>query len=544
MSAAGSREEMLEALQRAKQAMARRVPAAPQQEEAPAAGRALQLRGAEASPPPPRPRPQVHSEARENRGHFFDTWCRKIEMFVADPTKTMLELPKELAANDRRELHSLAERYNLSHQSRGTGATRQLVLKKDALHYRMPDIRPDDIEAIKQKAGSKESKFHLRRVVQDADVAVGSIGAFADEATENMVRRLDRATDEYRKAVEVGYSQEELLALEAGESVEDILRRGDERGLLQAAIAAQPGDMGGSVPPVSTPAGGEAAPGASLDGRKNKFYDEVCLRCGARARVDYDVQKWECNGYCAQCAAQTIWKLVELESVTEELVYASTPAGRKRGHHEAETETSPARQEPEEIDKDNDEDDTITVEDVVDMASMNDFCAADVNWIRRFARHHQPQGSGNILSRHIVFCIEFGDLYSMRIFRDFLTPGHTEGAERERKRPRGEPNTGAQKDAGQTGWFLRLCEVKDTGVPLSTLLEEVSSCIPERYDRLAVAFPNMSVYGAVATCVCLVQSDAVQEGALESLQRKYGKNCVRFARELRIVLANDDEGSA
>ncbi|RNF05998.1 hypothetical protein TraAM80_04244 [Trypanosoma rangeli] len=541
MSAAGSREEMLEALRKAKQAMARRVPAGPRQEETPAAGGTLQLQDAEA--PLMRPRPQVHSEAKDNRSHFFDTWCRKIEMFVADPTKTILELPKDLAPNDRRELHSLAEKYNLSHQSRGTGATRRLVLKKDALHYRMPDTRPEDIEAIKQNAGSKQSKFHLRRAVQDADVAVGSIGAFADEATENMVRRLDRATDEYRKAVEVGYSQEELLALEAGKSVEDILRSGDVMEPLHASAVAQLSGFGGFVPPASTPAGDEATPAAPLDGRKNKLYDEICLRCGVRARVDYDVQKWECNGYCAQCATETIWKLVELEGATEELVYASAVVDRKRSHAEPGMGASPVRQEPEEIDKDNDEDDTITVEDVVDMASMNDFCAADINWIRRFARHHQSRGSGSVLSRHIVFCIEFEDLFSMRIFRDFLTSGHTEPAVRERKRPKVEPNADAQEGTSQGGWFLRLCEVKESGVPLSTLLEELSSCIPERYDHLAVAFPNMSVYGAVTTCVCHIQSDAVQESTLEPLERKYGKNCVRFARELSAVLANDG-GSA
>ncbi|PWU98286.1 putative R3H domain containing protein [Trypanosoma cruzi] len=540
MSAAGSREEMLEALQKAKQAMARRVPVVTLQ-ETPSEGGELQLQDAETQPSFSRPRPHVPSEAKTNRSHFFDTWCRKIEMFVADPTKTVLELPNDLAANDRRELHSLAEKYNLSHQSRGSGATRQLVLKKDALHYRMPDARPDNIETIKQNAGSKQSKFHLRRFLQDPDAAVGSIGAFADEATANMVRRLDRATDEYRRAVELGYSQEELLAIEAGESVEEILRRGgDGRLLLPSAVEQASGDVG-SVPSVATHGGNEALHGVPPDNRKGKIYEEVCLRCGTRAHVDYDVQKWECNGYCAQCATQTIWKLVELDGVKEELVHPSFKRDRKRNFQEMEMEAAPAMREPEEIDKDNDEDDTITVEDVVDMASMNDFCAADVNWIRSFATHHQPRGSGNILSAHIVFCIEFEDLFSMRIFRDFLSLEDKKHAMKERKRTREESNAADQKDKGHCGWFLRLCEVKETGVPLSTLLEEISLCIPERYDCLAVAFPNMSVYGAVASCVCLIQSNKVEESSLEILQRKYGKRSIQFARDLCAVLLNGGE---
>ncbi|KEG12448.1 hypothetical protein DQ04_01711110 [Trypanosoma grayi] len=545
MSTVGSREEMLEALQKAKQAMARRVHAAAPA-EAPEGTGALQVRQDSATSRP-RP-PPAASEAKDNRSHFFDTWCRKIEMFVADPTKTVLELPKELAPNDRRELHSLAEKYNLSHQSRGTGAVRQLVLKKDSLHYRMPDARPENIEALKQNAGEKQSKFHLRRMRRDPDAAIGSIGAFGDEATANMVRRLDRATDEYRRAVEVGYTHEELLSLEAGETVEEILRRTDATG--PAGVADHEATVNSSnnnnnssdTLPVSINTAGEAAHHIGTGKKGPVAYDEVCLRCGSRARVDYDVQKWECNGYCAQCTMQTIWKLVEVHDAAEELVIPTATADRKRGRQEMEMNAPSPVQEPEEIDKDNGEDDTITVEDVVDMASMNDFSAADINWIRRFARHHQPLESKNILSDHIVFCIEFDDLFSMRIFRAFLTPKEITQEAVEQKRSKDEPKTTTEeREEDHTAWFVLLREVKAAGVPLSTLLEELAACVPEGYDRLAIAFPNMSVYGTEATCVCLIRPGAMREGGLEEMQRKYGRHSVRFAHELGALLRKDGE---
>lgn len=541
MSTTGSREEMLEALQKAKQAMSRRVLAGEQKETSAADVDVPQFNStADDTPAHQRARAQVRSEAKENRSHFFDTWCRKIEMFIADPTKTLLELPKELAPNDRRELHALAEMYNLSHHSRGSGATRQLMLKKDALHYRMPDARPSSVDAIKQSAVSKQSKFHLRRALGDPNAAPGSIGTFVDGATADMVRRLERATDEYRRAVEVGYTQEELLALEAGQTVEEVLRLPgvSEGAAPPAAVTAH---NTGSVSP-QLPAGGADGTAIAL-GKRKVSYDEVCLRCGAQARVDYDVAKWECNGYCARCATQTVWRLVEVDAGAEEAVYAASNANNKRSRYEFESVVQPAEQQPEEIDKNNDEDDTVTVDDLVDMASMNDFCAEDINWIRLFAGHHMSNGE-NVLSKHIVFCIQFEDLFGMRIFRDFLSPRDVNESMDKQKRQRVEEDTANDQQAtARTAWFVRLCEIKEANVLLSTLLEEVGSCIPEGYSRLAVAFPNMSVYGTAATCVCLIRPSSLQESSLESMQKRYGRRGICYGRELSLVLNSDESGA-
>ncbi|EAN80129.1 R3H domain containing protein, putative [Trypanosoma equiperdum] len=551
MAATGSREEMMEALNKARQAMARRVPTPTastvqsSSEHDPSANvGVLQIYDAADTSLCRHARP---SEAKDNRAHFFETWCKKIEVFVADPTKTTLELPPELCANDRRELHNLAEKYNLSHHSRGTGATRHLVLKKDALHYRMPDAAPANIEAIKRDPGTKESKFHLRRVKQNPEAPAGSMGAFGDETTAAMVHRLVRATDEYRRAVNVGYTQDELLAFETGESVEGILRSGGERD-AQPATNADVEDPTGlcASPPRARITGGadyEARAKDSSAGEKSKaVYDEMCLRCQTRSRVDYDIQKWDCNGYCAKCTAQTIWKLVEVENST-----GMRSAQRKHTREEFEKadEALPQEvQQPEEIDKDNDEDDTITVEDVVDMASMNDFSAADVNWIRRFAVHHSSKEVCCSLSTHIVFCIEFNDLLTMRIFRPFLKlQGSTDSSD-EKKRTKNE--CGASSDGSTLtethgAWFVWLREVKPAGVALSTLLDELAGCTPEGYDRLCVAFPNMSVYGTEASCVCLVKPGVLNMEGLQAMRQKYGEQNFRLAQELEVALAGDSK---
>ncbi|KAG8348634.1 R3H domain [Trypanosoma vivax] len=536
MASTGSREEMMDALLKARQAMASRVRAAaevPGQETATSAG-ALQLHDVAKSLG--RPASQM-SEARENRGHFFDTWSQKIKMFIADPTKTVLELPSDLCANDRRELHGLAEAYNLSHHSHGTGASRRLVLKKDSLHYRMPDAAPVDVESLKKSSGEKQSKFHLRRVRQDPGAAAGSLGAFGDEATAEKVSRLVRATDEYRRAVEVGYSQEELLAIEDGCTVERLLCSGPNEWHApqeSGQDVVSPANSAPGAPRLCPPATQKAQTSAA--GKRAASYDEVCLRCGSRARVNYDVQKWECNGYCAKCAMQTIWKLVEVSGDST----TTAGAGHKRDRSDADVGPPIKEPEPEEIDKDNDEDDALTVDDVVDMASMNDFCAADVNWIRRFAEHHQSRGKSDGVSAHLVFCIEFEDLLSMRIFRKFIAAPETTqiAGGSDKVKSENAAATVPSSEPHET-WFVRLCEAKSAGVVLATLLEELSTSIPGGYDRLSIAFPNASVYGTATSCICLVHPGELQTEIFGAMQRKYGTQSVFCARDLRSVLACD-----
>lgn len=74
--------------------------------------------------------------SEKDRAAMLQSWSAKVEEFVNDATLTRMELPNLLSGGDRRELHELAAKYNLSHSSVGSGTQRRLVLSKDALFYR------------------------------------------------------------------------------------------------------------------------------------------------------------------------------------------------------------------------------------------------------------------------------------------------------------------------------------------------------------------------------------------------------------------------
>lgn len=374
--------------------------------------------------------------AKDNETEFVKYYYRVIRSFIEDKSKYKLELP-DLSGFDRRVVHALAEKCNLSHSSVGEGEQRVLQLKKDVLFFHNPDVvRSVDLDDVLAKACGKESKFHLRyaRRVDPAQLPAGAIGSYADEDALRKIERLRRATDEYRHATEMGYTQEELMAQENGTDPTALLLSSEVDTLPQPTPTPMPMLSESALTKPVTAAEGRAVdpPAEGRRGERERereacaavtrCYDEVCRGCGARATVDYAISRWVCSKYCAVCMRRTIWNLCEVSTPEEERV--ETVAMRKQEKLEqaqaearADTDETPPHDTRAVEEIDHEEDDPITVEDVVEMAAMNDFAASDVNWLRRFATLHAGR-----LNESVVFCIDFYDLCELRIFRRYAHP--------------------------------------------------------------------------------------------------------------------------
>ncbi|KPI84005.1 hypothetical protein ABL78_6946 [Leptomonas seymouri] len=498
--------------------------------------------------------------AKDSRMQFVQHYYRLLLAFIEDKSKYELELPN-LSALDRMVVHALAEKCNLSHESAGARADRVMHLKKDILFFQHPDAAQQvNVDEIIEKVSWKESKYQIRyvRSANPAQVAVGDIGSYADEDALQKIERFRRATDEYRHATDMGYTQQELLLAEAGEqaeegdenyavptNVEEILSRPDSSALT---ITAGPSGSAStsaslSLPPTPSTAARamKAAASASSSSAKaakpvtTTVFDEVCRACGSRVRLDGPPQGWKCSHYCAHCTRQTIWSLEEV-IVQEMRSVAKDTSSLKRGRAAADAESiggkstkrSHGEAVVEEIDREEDvngadgtsqgladshassdveaeEGDDLTVEDIMEVAASNDFSAKDMNWLREYASRAKIH-----LGRQIAFCIDFSDLVEMPIFARYHkgTPAPGEGKE--------EPGV----------WYVVLREVRALSLSVSDLLrellnevfanpsdsksadgpaveeiqtEEGEQCAME---HLGVAFPNLSVYGTECVAVC------------------------------------------
>ena len=72
----------------------------------------------------------------DDRAKFFQAWNQVILEFVQDPQEDRFDCPSELSAFDRKEIHRLAQRYNLGHHSTGMYPDRHLVLTKDKFFFK------------------------------------------------------------------------------------------------------------------------------------------------------------------------------------------------------------------------------------------------------------------------------------------------------------------------------------------------------------------------------------------------------------------------
>lgn len=451
--------------------------------------------------------------AQEGRLQFVRHYHRLLLAFIEDKSKYELELPN-LSALDRVVVHALAEKCNLSHESAGGKSDRVMHLKKDILFFQHPEAAQHvNLEEIIEKVSWKESKFQIRyvRAANPAQVAVGDIGSYADEEALEKIERFRRATDEYRHATDMGYTQQELLLAEAGASTSatDPSDASEAQGLAVPGrleeILSRPDGAGAAAgspvpPPPASPTAGPTPTGGSADTStiavamaKSKaaaaaartssaaaaatiktVHDEVCRSCGTRVRLDGPPQGWKCSHFCAHCTRQTIWSLEEVK------VRDEAPAKASKRHRDAgQGDDGGAgarrrRAEPavEEIDRedgaeeegpgtasrprsrslsseDSEGADALTAEDVVEVAATNDFSAKDTNWLRDFACRPTAR-----LAEQIAFCIDFADLTDARLFRRY---------------------DAATSESSTRCWYVVLREVRALSLSVSDLLRVLLS---------------------------------------------------------------------
>lgn len=423
----------------------------------------------------PAPRGQMvrQSAAKDDRAHFVTTWAGKVEAFVNDSTKTTFELPADLTGFDRKTLHQLATKYNLSHHSVGQGRERHLVLKKDELFYRA-DMRPTDasLDGLKERPLTHRE----RQAKREEEAAQESEKAqYADKAAFKAFRKFAKATNPNARAVESAANLD---------------------GLAQGGVASeQPAEP---APSFDAPAShwdgvlhaAAAGPSDTAQVQQQKLF-EACSVCGTKSELDYDVSRWECTGPCEQCGKQTIWVLQTEAGDTVE--HASKP---KRGRDDAELPEPAAQGAPRA-----EGDDTaapqatekLTADELVELAKMHEMSDADVKWIGSFAASREKQGCAE---DRVLFCPDFVDLAPLL------------------------PSKASLAAKGQRLFVAKL--VEDDGTPVTKKINKLLLSIEKRAtgdDSAATTkkataikdvfacFPAMVMYGAALEVVVAVVVD-------------------------------------
>lgn len=479
-------------------------------------------------------------DARNHRSEFFTVWSAKIESFVSDASKTALDLPPELSANDRRELHALADKFNLSHVSEGIGRERHLVLRKDLLHYKAPQVRPTNaaIEALKsapqqrpnkqQQDGQRtvESRYELKRVRhRDEEPKYGS------DAVERAMRRLDKATDHFRNATEVGMSMEDYQREESGESVDALLAAvpsvvGGVSGAPHASSRSQPTRAAQqSATSTSATAWSEALvqrPPPSPSGGP-KTYVEQCLSCGSQSPIDYEVAEWGCCGFCDKCNKERIFRLVEVIATAqpkEEIERDEDDNGPVLKQHRTESATS----EKEEIDVDSGEgeeeegpvDGAVTsAEEVESILVMNDVPARDASFLGDFAKLHEAAGD---IGTSFFFAMDLHDACKVQ-----------EGGDSD---PVLAPFT--RRPTSDTLFvFVRGVNSEQGSVVVhatSIITEVVSALQVPSLHRVRIVAPSTSMYGTALQLLLRIEGVQGALDALPGLTSKFGSGNFRYGR--------------
>lgn len=462
--------------------------------------------------------------ARSDRGEFFSLWSRKIDAFVSDQGKTALELPSDLSANDRRELHSLAEKFNLSHVSEGSGVDRRLVLRKDALFYKAPQVRPKDEELEKLKAqpqqrpgvsasGAKtvESRFELRRVRHREDEV-----KYADEDAEKALRRLARATDHYRNAVEVGMSMEEMQAHEQGNTVELVLQRSSA-----APSATTTATLATTQQWQSTLSNAQRHEELVADdgSTRIKSYDEQCVKCGTRVPLTYELSAWTCSGFCDACRRETIWRLVEtVEPLPKEAIERDDDVGEPPAKH--------PRVDVEAITKDEDmEEDALSLGDAIDLLTMNDAPRPDIAMVQTFAEALGADVIASSLHKFLFFFLELDSL------ADGSVSSFTRGS---------GPATVYIRATGIQQAAVLSVSATDIAVRAVDAVCAARFCDVVAARRVKVAMPSASLCGTSLTtvirCDQVAITDAELQEAVKPLLSLYGGRHLRVGRRVADVL--------
>lgn len=510
--------------------------------------------------------------AKDNTREFVRYYFQLIKHFIADQTKYEMEVPK-LNGYDRRVVHDIADKCNLSNFSVGQGESRVLRLKKDDFFFQDQDaVNRVDIEELIAKVGEKESSFVLRRVVNRPEsVAPGQIGSYADEEALEKMERLRRATNEYTHATDMGYSNEELVGQEGEETVSSC------RSLSSLASSHQLpmepvrrlATCVGTRSPLSSPT------------EKGGSYTEVCRGCMSRVPITYPISQWKCEKYCAVCARIGIWRLEEHRqlAVTPKHSVATDTSFRKRAHEEGvlEKESEPRGLfVPEEIDKDDlleseNEEEWLMLDDVMDLVAANDYSLDDTRWLRQFAEAvigdsseegRTVKDKAHGLQYYLAFCIDFEDVLSISVFKLYerrlerfcTSQKKNDSAEEDavaakRRRVESQSKMASPLRAA----YIVIQEHKQMSIAMHQLLDKLlcrafslddtSDLLPAKVaGHMALALPNASVYGVEAVVLCQLRpvvlperqsrSMPVDREAILTLQKEYGMEHVYLADSL------------
>ena len=164
---------------------------------------------------------------------------------------------------------------------------------------------------------------------------------------------------------------------------------------------------------------------------------------------------------------------------------------------------------------DGEDDIELTLEDVADLFTLNDFSVQDTEWLKSFAREIDAL-PGHSIGRHLFFCIEFDDLLTSPSFHHFL------------------------KADGTPAVFLYLTEV--AGAPtltVSAILQRLVDTLGVASENMLVAVPAVSIYGGKMTCVARIHGQALPSGYAERLrqmQAELGQKHMRWGECLASVL--------
>lgn len=472
----------------------------------------------------PGPAPGALS-ARDNPREFVAHYTSLLQQFCADATKLTLSLPN-IPSYERHVLHALVERCNLSHRSTGEGSARVLHIAKDALFFQNPEAaQAVDVDELVGKITGKRSKFDVQRRAPRGDPAAltpGDIGSYDDEETERRLARLRAATDEYRHATQMGYALEEAGADGSGSgSVEERLARTEGEGVGE-------GKGGRPVPALTAgPARGAHTSDTHLGAKRPREAEEAetvtsaetCTRCHTRRPLE-DPSRWQCMRHCEVCGKTTVWRMEE----------------RKRPRP-AEPTATEAAAAAEAIDRTlhTEEEEALTLEDIAETLSLNDYSEADQNWVRSLAA-----GLAVPPGQRIAFFMDFADAGEASLFRSGAGDCRYAAVA---AAPDLSLSLSQLLEALTHAALVEAEEEAEGPMPLQRTEDEWAEWRCRRCrESLRLALANVSVYGSAARALCCVTTDGapgvrINDEGLRALSTKYGEKHLFITKSLDEAIA-------
>ena len=546
-----------------------------------------------------RVRSATYVGARDHRGDFFDLWSHRIEAFVNDSTQTTMDLPDELDSNDRRVLHSLAEKFNLAHSSVGKGTGRHLVLKKDELFYRAANkvVDRDAIAALKQKDETPSgSRFHLKRIRKEGGgSAADSIFGPDDEdeeggvdsakkqeriRVEKALRALENATNQYAFATDLGGAPQIAAAgpnapphhrpMTPGESEANRFLSSRNTAAPSAAAASSVAQRAAPPPPaaVTVPSAWAnamaehktAAAGARPNTSNNNAnaavlkdvvtYEEQCTGCGTSSALDYEVDQWTCIGQCDACGREAVFRLVERR---RRVVVAATPPPAAEEPHSGAAQKRPREEEAGDASG-------VAAEAASRRAESIEKEADAPSVVPAVVQREEITKDDDDDEEEEVFPMEVDDLVSMLECNDYSPAlvgwlrGYATGplggdsgaigaqiqlvmelSDVPKRLPSASP-TASSSNASSSSQQRLFCKLTSDGETVAALLEEAWKSAFSGSAALVVGLPNMSVAGVDVELVVHGPRGEGAEAALAAMKTRVGSNRLVYGTTLASVL--------